>query len=180
MMSDRFAALDVETASDDPASICQIGIVIVEGGREVDRYSTLVDPRCRFGFHQTRVHGITAEKVAGCPSWGMVAGKVRDVLGELPVAAHSGFDRRALEAACGNRPFPALRADWIDTMTVLRRAWPDQFGGRQPCSLDVAATFLNVRFKHHDALEDARMSALILVRAMQHTGKTLYQWQVGA
>lgn len=179
MERERFAAVDVETANDDPGSICEIGIVIIEDGREVERYNTLVDPRCRFGLHQTRVHGITSEKVAGCPSWGMIAGRVRDVLGELPVAAHSGFDRRALKAACGERHFPALRSDWIDTTTVLRRAWPEQFGGRRPCSLSAAAEFFNVTFSHHKALDDARMSALILVRAMQHTGKGLFQWQVG-
>lgn len=51
----RFNTIDVEAAIADRASICQIGIVRVRGGRVADRWQTLVNPRtgsfpgtCRF------------------------------------------------------------------------------------------------------------------------------------
>jgi len=43
-MSDRFIAVDVETANADLASICQIGIVAFDKGEITDSWMSLVNP----------------------------------------------------------------------------------------------------------------------------------------
>lgn len=42
----------------------------------------------------------------------------------------------------------------LDSAMIVRRAWPEQFGQRG-WGLANVAIFLGIRFRHHDALEDA-------------------------
>ncbi|WP_157078383.1 DUF1275 family protein [Sphingobium abikonense] len=60
-----FVAVDVETACGRVSSICQIGIVGFRGGAIAFEYETLIDPKDDFSSFNTRIHGITADHVAG-------------------------------------------------------------------------------------------------------------------
>ena len=55
--------VDVETATSDNSSICQIGIVQFVGGRCVDRWSSLVNPGVPFDEFNVALHGIADETV---------------------------------------------------------------------------------------------------------------------
>lgn len=65
----RFIAVDLETANPRMSSICQIGIVAFEDGREVGADVRLVDPRDYFDPYNVAIHGITAEEVRGAPAF---------------------------------------------------------------------------------------------------------------
>ena len=52
----RFAAIDFETANNARDSACAVGVVIVEGGRIVDRLHALIRPPSR-QFLFTPIHG---------------------------------------------------------------------------------------------------------------------------
>ena len=39
-----FAAIDFETANEQPCSVCSVGVVIVRGGEEVDTFYSLIPP----------------------------------------------------------------------------------------------------------------------------------------
>jgi len=65
----------------------------------------------------------------------------------------------------------------MDTAQVVRNAW-DQFR-QKGYKLDKIATYLGIEFSHHDALEDARTAALVLLRAVEETGLSVRQWQQG-
>lgn len=39
-----FAAIDFETANEQPCSVCSVGVVIVRGGEEVDTFYSLIHP----------------------------------------------------------------------------------------------------------------------------------------
>ena len=52
---------------------------------------------------------------------------------------------------------------YADTVKIARRVWPELENHK----LNTIADHLNVRFKHHDALEDAKMCAAILIRAAE-------------
>ena len=60
----RFVALDVETANADAASICQIGIALVDASGAMETHSFFIDPRDPFAPFNTRLHGISAATVA--------------------------------------------------------------------------------------------------------------------
>ncbi len=170
----NFVSLDVETANPNMRSICQIGLVQFENGKEVRCESVLVNPKTWFDPYNVAIHGIDEDTVRGAKvfselhewlhSW--TAGKI--------VVSHTHFDRVALAQACSAYSRPALDCTWLDSARVTRRAWP-QFS-RSGYGLSNVAAHCGITFKHHDALEDARAAGLVLLRAIEETGHDITEW----
>jgi DNA polymerase III subunit epsilon len=171
----QFAAIDVETANANLASICQVGVAIFRDGKHVDSWSTLVDPEDEFDGFNVAVHGIDDRRVRGAPTWPQTTETLRALLTGSVVACHSAFDRTATGKACSRYRLDYFDCRWLDTVRVARRAWPEQFG-LKGYGLDKVATFLGITFKHHDALEDARAAGEILCRACSDSGLSLEEW----
>ena len=89
--------------------------------------------------------------------------------------SHTPFDRRALDGAMRRYGLAPLRADWLDSAAIARRAWPERY--RRRWSLAVIAADLGIAFRHHDAVEDARAAAEIVLRACAHTGRGIDAWR---
>lgn len=164
----RFVAIDVETANPRYHSICQIGIVLFEGGQEVAAEKVMIDPREDFGVWQTRTHGLCRNDVTGAPCFPERFDWLKQWLTGQTVVSHSHFDRSALRLACDYHQLPALPGRWADSAHIALAAWPDI--AKHGLGLKVIASQLGIRFKHHDALEDARACGLIVQRAMTETG----------
>lgn len=160
----RFIAVDVETACSDVGSICQIGLACVTHADTIDCWSTLIDPDIEFSFYNTKVHGISARHVIGAPSFAQVIDQIEPLLLGTSLVQHSGFDRRALEKAyCTNgRQLPSWV--WADSVEIARTAWPE-FLGNGGHGLANLKRQLSLDFQHHDAGEDARAAALIVMQA---------------
>ena len=61
----NFAAIDFETANEQRASVCSVGIVIVREGEIVDTYYSLIRPEPEYyTYWNTRVHGLTLADTA--------------------------------------------------------------------------------------------------------------------
>ena len=173
-MSSLFVALDVETANRRGGSICQIGIVTFEGGRVVDEWQTLVNPRDRFDAGNIRVHGIRPNDVANAPTFREIAGEVHErTTGQIVVAHNCNFDRSCLRYAHEDARLREPDAKWLCTVRVARRAWA---GELERFGLKVVAGHLALEFRHHDALEDARACGNILVAACERTGMSPADW----
>lgn len=170
-----FTALDVETANPSRDSICQVGIVHVRDGHIEDQWRTLVDPETWFDDWNVQVHGIEEEDVQGSPAMPRLEAEIRRRLSGF-VVSHSTFDAVAFERAFERYKLPPLSCVWIDTTRVVRRAWPDRFG-RKGYGLKNVARFLGIEFDHHDALEDARVCARIMLRACQDTALSPADWR---
>lgn len=171
----KFVAIDFETANSDRSSICQIGMVEVQDGKIVDTISLLVDPQTHFDAMNIYVHGIEASDVQGQPLLSDVLPKIVASLKGQIVVSHSAFDRGALLRASSNAGIEAPDCFWLDSMRVVRRAWPDEFG-KSGYGLSNVAKVLGIEFEHHDAGEDARVAAEVLIRAIEHTGIALADW----
>lgn len=159
----RFFALDVETANNDRGSICQVGVACVRPDNSIETWVTYVDPQVdRWIF--TYLHGINADTVQGAPTFPEVLAVLRDGLSGATVYQHSGFDRSAVAAACGNFGLPIPAWEWRDSVHVARGAWPElrSNGGHSLASLK---QHLGLVFDHHDAGEDARAAAEVVLRA---------------
>ncbi|WP_246849443.1 3'-5' exonuclease [Rubellimicrobium arenae] len=159
----RFFALDVETANHDRGSICQIGVACVRPDNRIVPWVTYVDPQVdRWAF--TYLHKIGPETVRGAPTFREVLPVLADALRGPVVYQHSGFDRSAIEAACQTCGRPAPEWEWKDSVQVARRAWPELRGngGHGLASLKAR---LNLSFQHHDAGEDARAAAQVVLLA---------------
>lgn len=159
----EFAALDVETANHDRSSICQIGVAFVRNDGSIETWSTYVDPQTTH-FVFTGLHGISARTVAGAPTFAQLLPSLEQALDGLTVYQHSNFDRGAVRAACVAMGRGEPDWTWEDSVMVARRAWPELrgAGGHGLASLK---QHLGLVFEHHDAGEDARAAAEVVLRA---------------
>ena len=169
-----FNAIDVETANSDPSSICQIGIVRVQGGVIKGQLSVLVNPEAPFNAFNVRLHGINEDTVKDSKTLPQVEAKVRRLLEGTALVSHTPFDRRALDGAMQRYGLKSIRATWLDSAQIARRAWPQRYRSRW--SLALISGDLNIEFSHHDAAEDARAAGEIVLRACQHTGLDIDGW----
>jgi len=162
----RFIALDVETANGDSASICQIGLACVGWDREILTWSTHVHPDMDFAAFNIRLHGIGPETVRDAPAFPETWGRLRPLLARHPMVQHSRFDENALRAACEHHHLPRPRLAWTDSVMVARHAWPELKGaGGGGHGLGNLKKALGLSFRHHDAGEDARAAAEVVLRA---------------
>ena len=167
-----FSALDVETANSDSGSICQIGVAQVERGKIVESWGTLVNPELPFDRYNIRVHGITAKNVANSPTLPELRGELRDRLEGAFLVSHTAFDRGAIGRGMDRYGLPPLRATWLDSARIAKVAWP-----RLPSrSLPALAKKLRIEFRHHDAVEDARVAARVVIEASRLMGMSISDW----
>ena len=159
-----FNSIDVETANADRASICQIGIIHVHDGKIRDQWKTLIDPEDWFDPWNIEIHGIDEDSVTGSPTLPEVRDELRRRLRGSVLVSHTAFDRVAFERAMTRYDLEQLQVTWLDSAKIARRAWPDEYGVRGWGLKNIAKNF-GISFAHHDALEDARVAAEIVLRA---------------
>lgn len=174
-MSLTFNAIDVETANADRASICQIGIVRIKDGKINDTWQTLVDPEDWFDEFNIGIHGIEESDVVHSPTMVGIRDDLRKLLRGSILVSHTSFDRVAFERAMNKYNLEQLQVTWLDSAKIVRRAWPDKFGSSGYGLKNVAYEF-DIEFKHHDALEDARAAALVVLRACKDAGTDIEGW----
>ena len=174
----NFAAVDVETANPDVGSVCAVGIAAVRAGCVEDVWERMLDPEAPVSPLNTRVHGMTASDLAGLPRLSEAWGDIAERLANRIVVCHTMFDRMALTAAAERAGLRMFDAQWLDSAEVARRTWP-QFAVRGWGLASVAA-HLGVVFEHHNAGEDARAAAEIVIRACVATGRSPGEWLAGS
>ncbi|MFC2970188.1 exonuclease domain-containing protein [Acidimangrovimonas pyrenivorans] len=159
----RFIALDVETANNDRGSICQIGLACVREDNSIETWMTYVDPQVDTWLW-SGLHGITKDMVQGAPTFAQVLPVLEEALNGHIIYQHSGFDRSAFAAACSHAGRAMPPWEWRDSVRVARNAWPELKGngGHGLASLKV---HLGLDFTHHDACDDARAAAEVVLRA---------------
>lgn len=169
-----FIALDVETANADMSSICQIGVASFEGGKDVYRWETLIDPDCFFDSINVSIHGIDEDAVSGAPSFAEVFPVLVEMISGKVVVTHTSFDRTAIQRACNRHSSSMVECTWLDSSRVARRAWPEV--SKRGYGLSNLAARLGIVFEHHNALQDALAAGQVLTRAVTESGKDLDWW----
>ena len=167
----RYVAIDVETANPDLASICQIGVVAFEAGKVIETWDTLINPHHYFHSNNVSIHGIREQDVAAAPTIPEIYERLSGLLTGQVVVHHSAFDRTAINKVSNKFGLPAIVCDWLDTVRVARRTWPE-FASRGYGLANIAQT-LGITFKHHTAHEDARAAGEVLLHALSVTGLNL-------
>lgn len=170
----NFVVIDVETANSDLSSICQVGIADFCDGMLHSVWESLVNPEDEFDPINVSIHGIDEEVVRLSPNWGAVYSRVSSLLRGKIVVSHTAFDRVALLRACEKSNLANCECQWLDSARVVRRAWP-LFSHSGYGLANVALQF-GIQYRQHDALEDARCTGEILLRAIAETGLSVEQW----
>ncbi len=166
----RFVAVDVETANSNNHSICQIGLAMVAGTGDIHTASFLVNPKERFDDFNVQLHGVDEKAVGRAQTFEVVLQTLRPFLERHTLIQHSSFDKRAFDAACKSSGIPNLRSNWLDSVIIARTAWPELKGNGGHGLANLKA-FLNLEFNHHDAEEDARAAAEVVLLAEAQSGE---------
>lgn len=135
-------------------------------------YSVLIDPEGAFEPFNTDLHGISADTVRGAGTFPTVYATLFDVLSTHRLVQHSTFDEKALTSACARYGLPMITSHWTNSVTIARQAWPD-LKGAGGHGLANLKNHLGLDFHHHDAGEDARASATVILRAEEVLGQRL-------
>jgi DNA polymerase-3 subunit epsilon len=169
-----FVALDVETANADLASICSVGLVHFRGGAVFRSLEILVDPQGQFDPANVSIHGITAERVEGRPTMREVLPVIAANLARSIIVHHTAFDRAAFQKSAQRVGELVPDVEWLDSARVARRAWSEC--AHHGYGLSALADRFGIPFRHHQAVEDARVAGLIVLRAIADTGVSLQAW----
>src|SRR5436305_8193041 len=111
----RCVAVEVETANPNLSTICQIGLVQFEDGRETRCESMLVDPQTWFDPYNVDVHGIDETMVQGAATFADLHDWLHDWTADQVVVCHTHFDRVAMQQACAGASKPSLACRWLDS-----------------------------------------------------------------
>jgi len=169
-----FVAIDVETANADMASICQVGVAKYNNGVLAEEWSSLVDPEDYFDFINIDIHGITEEDVAGKPKFPELVNQLGGFLNGTVCVSHTHFDRVSISRALAKYGLTNFDTIWLDSARVARRAWEEfAWGGYGLASV---CKKIGYKFKHHDALEDAKASGHVIIAAIEKTGLDVSAW----
>ena len=119
-MAPSLAAVDVETATRLPGSICQIGVAVDLGGQVEARAWMVRPPGNSFIDEFVAIHGIDADDCADTPDFIDVWPEVRSMIdGHVPISHNAAFDAHQINAA-------------------LARAGSDEMFGPSACTLRMA------------------------------------------
>ncbi|MFT4186807.1 MAG: exonuclease domain-containing protein [Micrococcaceae bacterium] len=159
----NFTAIDFETANGFRGSACSIGLVKVHDSKIIDEAHYLIKPPAGYDNFEdinVRIHGIRAANVVGAPNFGELFPEIGGFIGDDVIAAHyARFDSAVMRAALEVNKTASPSFDFMCSVKLARTAY------KLPSySLPVAAEAAGVPLiNHHDALEDARASALIVI-----------------
>jgi len=174
-MQQHFTVVDFETANEDMASICQIGIAYFADGVQSGGWVQLVNPQDEFSGMNISIHGIDESDVCDSPAFPAIYPRLINSLTNTVAVSHTHFDRVALKQACAKYALPLPDLTWLDSARVVRRCWPDEFG-HSGYGLKSQAKYHGIIFSAHDALEDARCAGEVLLRAIAKSGMSAEGW----
>ena len=178
----KFTAIDLEIANSSGEfrwSICQVGVAVVKSGEIADNWSQLINPQIKDSEWSKRniaIHGIRPRDVRGKPTFKSILPQIRGSVARGRIVSHTRFDEDVIRRACERQGLPMLKNPWRDSLILARRAWP-----REPShSLPEITKKLGIRYKRHDAGEDARATAELVLRAARVIGiKRVNDWLRG-
>ncbi|MEO1618917.1 MAG: exonuclease domain-containing protein [Planctomycetota bacterium] len=159
----NFTAIDFETANRRRDSACQLGAVVVEAGKIVREQVWMIRPDpFFFSPGNIRVHGIQPKDVENENDFAGCWQSIRQFLGDGCLIAHNAsFDLGVLLGCLQRHQIPIPDLQFSCTRLIAKQTWPQ----RPRFGLKPLSTWLGVEFRHHDALEDARACAKILLAA---------------
>ncbi len=161
-----FAAIDFETANENPSSVCSVGVVIVRGGKIVDTFYSLIRPEPEYyQWFCQRVHGIREEDTYFAPVFPKVWAKVAPMIEGLPLVAHnSRFDEGCLKEVFKVYQMDYPDYEFYDTLAASRRHFGRSIPDHQLHT--VAAACGHNLVNHHHALADAEACARIAIEIL--------------
>lgn len=158
-----FAAIDFETANNNRASVCSVGVVIVRDGQVVESFYSLIRPVPNYySYWNTQVHGLTFPDTEDAPEFPEVWAKISPKIENMTLVAHnSPFDEGCLKAVFAWYDLAYPHYPFYCTCRASRKVFP----GLPDHKLHTVAGCCGYDLhNHHHALADAEAAAQIALR----------------
>ncbi|MCH5186709.1 MAG: exonuclease [Oscillospiraceae bacterium] len=157
-----FVAIDFETATSLPTSICSMGICIVEDSMVTDVKEILIKPvPYEFYDYNILIHGITPLAVRDKPTFAECYDDIFPYIdGKTVIAHNASFDIGALRSCIEkfNLKCPVFR--YMCTVQLSQKAYPELPSHK----LNNLCDEFGINFSHHHANDDAYACACILLK----------------
>lgn len=159
----EFTAIDFETANGFRGSPCAVGLSKVRDGRIVDEAHWLMRPPAghdHFDWRNVQIHGISPEMVAEQPRFGDLFPEIGAFIGDDVLVAHNAtFDMGVIRSGQEVSGIAGPAYNYSCTVVLSRRNY-----SLPSYSLPFVAEAAGVPLvNHHDAVEDARACAGIMI-----------------
>ena len=157
---ERIAVIDFETTGISPSSTCratEIAVVILERGRIVERYQSLMNAGVRVPGFIEQLTGISNAMLRTAPSAEQVMNEVNEFVGITPLLAHNAaFDQKFWDFARGRIKRTRLQ-NFACSLLLARRLMPAAPNHK----LGTLTTFADLPHtgQAHRAMADAEMAA---------------------
>lgn len=164
----KITALDFETANARSDSACALGLVQVENGNITRTKYWLIRPP-DFYFHPRYIdiHGITPEMVENEPEFDEIRAEFESFTSDSLLIAHNAaFDLSVLKALYKRYDVAIPTMEYMCTVSLSRKMWTQLPNHK----LNTMAEFLDIKFQHHNALDDSVVCAHIAIRALEESG----------
>jgi len=160
---ERIAVIDFETTGLSPNSSCratEIAVVMLENGRIVERYQSLMNAGVRVPAFIEQLTGISNAMLRTAPSADQVMNEVNEFVGCTPLVAHNAsFDQKFWDFELGRIKRTRLQ-NFACSLLLARRLMPAAPNHK----LGTLTTF--ARLPHtgqaHRAMADAEMAANLM------------------
>lgn len=160
-----FVAIDFETATTSGMA-CQLGVIEVKDGEIINEVKFLIRPPMnRYDDQCMNVHHITPDQTEEAMTFEELWPEIRPYFENRVVVAHNAsFDSSILMKNVWHYGLECVKVqEWICTCCDLGKA-----------TLHSACRFFDIPFfNHHDALADARASAMLYLKYVQMAGQTV-------
>ena len=157
----RVACVDLETTGGAAGfqRVIEVGVVLLDDGRVVDEWSSLLNPGCRIPRAITAITGIDDAMVADAPRFSDLAAEIlRRLDGRLFVAHNAGFDYGFLRREL-RRIGVRFGAPRLCTVQLSRALFPQEHCHSLDALIERHALACDAR---HRALGDARVLPALL------------------
>ncbi len=165
---ERIAVIDFETTGISPSSSCratEIAVVILEQGRIVERYQSLMNAGVRVPPFIEQLTGISNAMLHTAPSAEKVMNEVNEFVGITPLLAHNAaFDQKIWDFELGRIKRTRLQ-NFACSLLLARRLMPAAPNHK----LGTLTTFAQLPHtgQAHRAMADAEMAANLTAHLAQ-------------
>lgn len=161
---ERIAVIDFETTGISPSSSCratEIAVVILEQGRIVERYQSLMNAGVRVPAFIEQLTGISNAMLRSAPPAEQVMNEVNEFVGTTPLVAHNAaFDQKFWDFELGRIRRTRLQ-NFACSLLLARRLMPA--APNHKLGTLTAYAGLPHTGQAHRAMADAEMAANLLV-----------------
>lgn len=159
------AVIDFETTGLSPDygdRATEVAVVMVENGRVIERFQSLMNSGVRVPGFIEHLTGISNEMLKHAPPTQQVMRDLDAFIGDVPLVAHNAsFDRKFLDAEF-DRVQVRRKQDFICSMRVARRVYPE--APNHKLGTLVEYTGIHSAGRAHRALADAEMTASLWLK----------------